>query len=120
MGKKGERQEGGCEDGYRDLMAAVVMQQVADVQDTKMPKRPALWLKDPKCRYKYKQRCNAIRHQCEAARRYIFTNDPESENYVFGFKFILKHMNIDPEKARAAIRKTLPKISGSNNLTSEK
>jgi predicted alpha/beta superfamily hydrolase len=38
MGNKGERQDGGRGDGYRDLMVAVVTQQVEDAYDTKVPK----------------------------------------------------------------------------------
>jgi hypothetical protein len=83
MGKKGERQEAGCEDGYKDLMAAVVTQQVEDAKDVRSPLR------------------------CMGARHYVFSNDSESENYIFGFKSVLNYLGIDPERARTAIRKKL-------------
>lgn len=35
---------------------------------------------------------------------YIFDDSWQSENYVFGFKFICKHIGLDPEKFRTAIR----------------
>jgi hypothetical protein len=38
------------------------------------------------------------------ARAYIFDDGWESENYVFGFKFICSYIGLDPEKFRTAIR----------------
>ena len=38
------------------------------------------------------------------AMAYIFDDTWQSENYVFGFKFICRYIGLDPEKFRAAIR----------------
>jgi hypothetical protein len=83
MGKKGESQDAGSGDGYIDLMVAVATTQVEDAKDTRSPLR------------------------CMAARDYIFNDDAESENYIFGFKSVMNYLRIDPRRARAAIRKDL-------------
>jgi hypothetical protein len=56
-----------------------VTRQVEDAYDTKVAKR------------------------CASARYYIFNDEPESEEYVFGFKSALKYMKTCPVRARSAI-----------------
>lgn len=40
----------------------------------------------------------------EDAKHYIFDDSKESEEYVFGFKFICTYIGLDPEKFRKAIK----------------
>jgi len=40
------------------------------------------------------------------AKEYIFQNDKESNEYVFGFNFVCTHIGLDPNKLRKAIKKT--------------
>ena len=40
----------------------------------------------------------------EEARYYIFEDFKESEEYVFGFKFICSYIGLDPEKFRKRIK----------------
>ena len=40
----------------------------------------------------------------ELAKYYIFADSEESEEYVFGFKFICSYIGIDPERFRKKIR----------------
>ena len=103
MGKKGESQEGGRGDGYVDLMVAVVAQAVDDARNVTMPKRPMFRGQDRG----HRKKCMEIQDACVKARYYVFSNEPESENYIFGFKSVLNHLNVDQERARAAIRKKL-------------
>jgi len=42
----------------------------------------------------------------QKAEAYIFNNDRNSEFYVFGFKFICKHIGLDPERLRKRIKET--------------
>ena len=35
---------------------------------------------------------------------YIFENNEESDNYVFGFNFICRHLGLEPERFRKKIR----------------
>ena len=39
-----------------------------------------------------------------SAEIYIFENNEESDNYVFGFNFICRYLELDPEKFRKKIR----------------
>ena len=39
-----------------------------------------------------------------SAEVYIFENNEESDNYVFGFNFICRHLEMDPERFRKKIR----------------
>lgn len=116
MGGKGKKKGGGNEDGYFDLMTAVVIQGVEDIRNIKMPKERGFG----KPTTSYKRRCAEIIRQCHVARHYIFADTSESDEYVFGFKFVMKHSNIDPERARATLRRGLPPIPKLNNLTSKK
>lgn len=70
-------------DGYLNLMLAVTTQQIEDAYDTRLPLRRA------------------------QAHRYIFNDGPESENYVFGFKFVMNYFKKDVARARKEIRKKL-------------
>lgn len=51
-----------------------------------------------------KHRKKTIVSQGRSAEIYIFENNEESDNYVFGFNFICRHLELDPEKFRKKIR----------------
>ena len=51
-----------------------------------------------------KHRKKIIVSQGRSAEIYIFENNKESDNYVFGFNFICRHLGLDPERFRKKIR----------------
>jgi len=51
-----------------------------------------------------KHRKKIIVSQGRSAEIYIFENNEESDNYVFGFNFICRHLELDPERFRKKIR----------------
>ena len=69
-------------DGYKELMIAVLTTQIKD------------YLNPLKTSGTYKK-----------AKVYIFDDTSESEEYVFGFKFVCKYIGLDPAKFREKIKK---------------
>ena len=51
-----------------------------------------------------KHRKKTIVSQGRSAEIYIFENNEESDNHVFGFNFICRYLELDPEKFRKKIR----------------
>lgn len=69
-------------DGYKNLMIAVLTTQIKD------------YLNGIKSSIRHKQ-----------AKAYIFSDVSESEEYVFGFKFICTLIGLDPSRLRKKIKK---------------
>jgi len=89
------------DDSYISLMAGVAQQMVVDALQTIPPKSPSASI------VTYEERVADIERNREIAMRYVFSDEPQSEEYVFGFKFILKYFEIDVERARKAIRERM-------------
>lgn len=68
-------------DAYKKLMMAVLTTQIKD------------YLEALKTSLRYKQ-----------AEIYIFNDMDESEEYVFGFKFVCKYIGLDPLRFREKIK----------------
>ena len=69
-------------DGYKNLMIAVLTTQIKD------------YLNAPRATSRYKK-----------AEIYIFSDMNESEEYVFGFKFICSYIGLDPTRLREKVKK---------------
>jgi hypothetical protein len=102
-------------DGYKKLMIAVLTQMIIDyihaikiggLNFGKMLNKDRIKIKKTG-----KKNCDAemLRNvdtmtRGEEARYYIFEDFRESEEYVFGFKFICSYIGLDPEKFRKKIK----------------
>jgi len=69
------------DNGYKNLMIAVLTTQIKD------------YLESLKVSIRYKK-----------AKIYIFNDLDESEEYVFGFKFICRYIGLDPLRFRKKIK----------------
>jgi len=107
--------------GYKNLMTAVLAQQLTDyIKAVKVgrlgfskeyEKELAIMRRardkdlSPRQR-RYKKTMT----RGEEAKYYIFADSKESENYVFGFKFICTYLGLDPERFRQKIKEKREKF----------
>jgi hypothetical protein len=91
--------------GYMALLAAVAEQAVDDLV-LKFPKRPNC-PKGSKREKAWEKRCGELRQYQAGAERYVFNEGMNDENSVFGFSSIMKMINVNPDRARAAIRERM-------------
>lgn len=101
--------------GYKNLMTAVLANVISDyikavnvggLDFSKKLKKERVKLKNIKQKdltSKQKRNIEAMARG-EDAKHYIFDDSDESENYVFGFKFICTFIGLNPEKFRKKIR----------------
>lgn len=113
-------------DGYKDLMIGVLVTQIEDyilardifgktfpkikrrtpLNPTGRPKKGSnIKKRGPltKEERKEKERRRFLTRG-EAAKEYIFENDSESDNYVFGLNFICRYIGLDPERLRKRLK----------------
>lgn len=107
--------------GYRALMISVLAQAITDyiqavrvggIDFTEKLKRDSIKMADEreKSRKRYIHMTSKEKLAVEAmtrgskAKEYIFLESSESEEYVFGFKFICTYLGIDPERFRKRIK----------------